>query len=73
MKNINKIVRQKTLSKETREWIKQIKKILKSIWFDLQLNIDYIRTKQMDLNNLWDRESMRNIILKNFVEKYGDD
>ena len=71
MKKINKIVRQETLSKENREWIKQIRLIMKSIRFDLRHNIDYMK-KTNGLKYLWDRKSMRDIILKNLLESYRD-
>ena len=45
----------------------------KAICISLHLIIDYVLTKQRNLDKLEDRLSIRNIIIMNMEEGYGDD
>ena len=59
-KLICKILKTPQITRFTRDWIKEMR-------------IDYILTKQRNLDKLEDRLSIRNIVIMNMEEGYGDD
>ena len=72
-KMICKAAKDVPLTRFTKDWIKEIRYKMKAIRFDQKLIIDYVISKQLNLKKIEDRCSMRNIIIKNFNEDYGDD
>ena len=72
-KVISKAAKDVPLTRFTKDWIKEIRYKMKAIRFDQKLIIDYVISKQLNLKKIEDRCSMRNIIIKNFNEDYGDD
>ena len=72
-KMICKIAKDVPLTRLTRVWKKKMRYRMKAIRFDLRLIIDYVISKQMNLKKIEDRYSIRNIIIKNINEDYGDD
>ena len=72
-KATSKAAKDVSLTSCTRDCIKRIRYKMKAIRFDLKLIIDYVISKQLNLKKLEDRYTIRNIIIKNFNEDYGDD
>ena len=72
-KVISKAAKDVPLTRFTKDWIKEIRYIMKAIRFDLKLIIDYVTSKQLNLKKIEDRFKIRNIIIKNLNEDYGDD
>ena len=72
-KAIAKAIKNVPLTRYTKDRIKSIRYKMKAIRFDLRLIIDYVISKQPNLKKIEDRFSIRNIIIKNFNEDYGDD
>ena len=72
-KKICKIAKDLPLTRLTRAWKKEMRYKMKAIRFDLRLIIDYVLTEQMNLKKIEDRYLIRNLIIKNINEDYGDD
>ena len=73
LKSISKVTKNVSLTRYTKDGIKSIRYKMKAIRFDLKLIIDYVTSKQLNLKKLEDRFIIRNIIIKNINEDYGDD
>ena len=72
-KAIAKATKNVPLTRYTKDRIKSIRYKMKAIRFDLKLIIDYVTSKQLNLKKIEDRLKIRNIIIKNLNEDYGDD
>ena len=72
-KAIAKAIKNVPLTRYTKDRIKSIRYKMKAIRFDLKLINDYVISKQLNLKKIEDRFRIRNIIIKNFNEDYGDD
>ena len=72
-KLICKMLKTPQITRRTRDWIKEMRNKMKIICFTLRLIINYVLTKQKNLEKLEDRLSLRNIVIMNMEEGYGDD
>ena len=61
------------LTKLTRNWKNRMRYKMKAIRFTLQPIVFYVTSKQLDLETIEDRYSIRNMIIKNLDDDYGDD
>ena len=61
------------LTKPTRNWKNKMRYKMKEIRFTLQQIVFYVTSEQLNLKTIEDRFRIRNLIIKNLVEDYGDD
>ena len=61
------------LTKLTRNWKNEMRYKMKAIRFTLQPIVFYVTSKQLYLKTIEDRYTIRNMIIKNLDEDYGDD